>query len=437
MRRVLIISPHFPPINAADMHRVRQSLPHFEEFGWKPIVLAVEPDLVEMRRDESLMATLPDDTDIRHVRAFDYHLTRRFGLGSLALRSLLQYRRAGNKILEANDIDLIYFSTTAFPVLSLGPYWKRKHGVPYIVDIQDPWRSDYYLTAPKSERPPKFWFSYRLDRTLEPWAIRDASGLIAVTQAYNDLLTDRYPELSREATIEIPFGISERDYEIASELNDMQAQLRPRRPDELRGVYTGVVNSAMEPVLDAVFASFRRGIDTHPSLFERVRLHFVGTSYAPATHSEPAVLPIAERHGVAEYITERVDRIPYLAALRWQQEADFLLLLGTLDPNYVASKLYPYVFARRPILAPFHANSQLIQALSNTRAGIPIPYDPTPDEEYIGVLLNAWANVLRALPMTPDTNWEAASKFTSREMTRKQVEFFDLMLARRSLADKV
>ncbi|GAB5536482.1 MAG: hypothetical protein Rubg2KO_27310 [Rubricoccaceae bacterium] len=429
MKRVLIISPHFPPINAADMHRVRQSLPYFREFGWDPIVLAVEPDLVEMKRDNTLMATLPEDADVRHVRAFDHRQTRRVGLGSLALRSLWQFRRAGDDILSAEEIDLVYFSTTAFPVLVLGPYWKRKHGIPYVLDFQDPWHSDYYLGLPKEDRPPKFWFSYRLDKTLEPLALRETSGLISVTQAYNDTLTERYPEISPEATTVIPFGVSERDYEIASRLDDQQAELPPRRAGEIRGVYTGVVNSSMHPVLEALFTSFRRGLDTAPEVFDRVRLHFVGTSYAPPHLAKPAILPIAEAHGLADRVTERVDRIPYLSALRWQQQADFLLLLGTIDPDYVASKLYPYVFARRPILAPFHAQSNLIPALNRCRAGTAVPFDSKPDAEFSDRLLGAWTELLKAIPTPPQTDWDYVEAFTAREMTRRQTDFFEQTLA--------
>ena len=42
MPRLLIISPHFPPINAPDMQRVRMSLPHFVDAGWEVVVLTVD-----------------------------------------------------------------------------------------------------------------------------------------------------------------------------------------------------------------------------------------------------------------------------------------------------------------------------------------------------------------------------------------------------------
>ncbi len=49
MRRVLIVSPHFPPTNAPDHQRVRMSLPYFQENGWEPVVLAVTADGVSAR----------------------------------------------------------------------------------------------------------------------------------------------------------------------------------------------------------------------------------------------------------------------------------------------------------------------------------------------------------------------------------------------------
>ena len=66
-RRVLIISPHFPPVNAPDMQRVRMSLPHYASNGWDPVVLAVLPDDGAAAREPELCATYPPS--IRIVRA--------------------------------------------------------------------------------------------------------------------------------------------------------------------------------------------------------------------------------------------------------------------------------------------------------------------------------------------------------------------------------
>ena len=42
------------------------------------------------------------------------------------------------------EVDLIFFSTTQFDAFSLGPTWKRKFGVPYVLDYHDPWVNNYY-----------------------------------------------------------------------------------------------------------------------------------------------------------------------------------------------------------------------------------------------------------------------------------------------------
>jgi hypothetical protein len=65
--RVLIVSPHFPPVNAPDHQRVRMSLPYLGEFGWEAHVLAVDPRYVEGFRDPGLLQTVPDDVPVTRV----------------------------------------------------------------------------------------------------------------------------------------------------------------------------------------------------------------------------------------------------------------------------------------------------------------------------------------------------------------------------------
>ena len=42
-RRVLMVSPHFPPDSSAASHRVRLLAPYLGEHGWEPTVVTVEP----------------------------------------------------------------------------------------------------------------------------------------------------------------------------------------------------------------------------------------------------------------------------------------------------------------------------------------------------------------------------------------------------------
>src|SRR4029077_9403858 len=53
-RRVLVVSPHFPPDSSAASHRVRLLAPHLEEAGWSPTVVTLERSAYEGRLDPGL-----------------------------------------------------------------------------------------------------------------------------------------------------------------------------------------------------------------------------------------------------------------------------------------------------------------------------------------------------------------------------------------------
>src|SRR5437868_6898878 len=165
LRKVLIVSPHFPPINAPDHQRVRMSLPYFRQYGWEPYILTVRPDCVEGVHDTLLEKVMPPDMKITRTGALPVKQTRRIGLGSLGLRCLPYMLAAGGKIIAREEIDLVYFSTTMFTVMTLAPRWLNRFGIPYVLDFQDPWLNDYY-NLPDAPPPPGNRFKYGFARTL-------------------------------------------------------------------------------------------------------------------------------------------------------------------------------------------------------------------------------------------------------------------------------
>jgi len=87
LKSVLIISPYFPPVNAADMQRVRMSLSYFTENGWDAEVVMVDERYSDMQWDNLLLQSVPSNIKIHKVKALAKKWTSRFGLGSIALRS--------------------------------------------------------------------------------------------------------------------------------------------------------------------------------------------------------------------------------------------------------------------------------------------------------------------------------------------------------------
>jgi glycosyltransferase involved in cell wall biosynthesis len=425
LKNVLIVSPHFPPVDLPDMHRVRVSLPYFREFGWQSTVLTVAPQFVEGSREPRYEQHLPADSAIARTAALPARWTRKAGLGNLGLRAFPFLYSAGNRLFARQSFDLVYFSTTVFTIVPLGRLWKRRFGVPFVVDMQDPWVNDYYDLHPEVRRPPKYGIASRLHRVLEPWSMPSADGLIAVSPAYIDSLAARYPGLERKPSMVLPFGAALCDFEC---LRQHPAANRFFDPADgnIHVVYAGRGGEDMWTALRHVFTALACGLRESPELFARIQLHFIGTDYAPAARARKSIAPLAESMGVAGHVREYPQRVPYFEALQLLRDAHMLLLPGSDDPQYTPSKLYPYILARKPLLAILHASSGACEVVRSANAGTVVTFnDP-------GTLYPAWREILSDLSRARETNWQAFEPFTAREMTRRQCEFFDRVLSLRN-----
>ena len=430
MKRVLVVSPRFAPSNAADSHRVRQSLPYYRGAGWEPTVLSVAPEEVAAPVDPFLLETLPDDVDVVRVGAIPRALTERVGIGSLEARSVGRLARAGDRLLRERQFDLVFFSTTAMGVTVLGPYWQRKHGVPFVVDFQDPWVSDYYDRDGAPEPPGgrlKYGAVQALARRLEPYVLRRAAHVISVSPAYPKALMGRYPWLAADRFTVLPFGAPQNDFETLRRAAESNPVFDPDDGLE-HWAYVGRAGGDMAFALDALFGALAEARRADPARYARVRLHFVGTSYAEGGRAVPTVAPVAARHGVGDLVEERAHRVRYAEALRILLDADALVVPGSDDPAYTASKIYPYVLARRPLLALFSETSTVVDVVRQARAGTVVTFrlgEPVANVQ--AALRDAWFS--RPLPPV-ETDWSAFEPYTAKSLAERQAEVFERALRR-------
>src|SRR5436305_5228390 len=143
MRRVLFVSPHFPPDSSAGTHRVRLLAPHMAGHGWDPTVLTVDPRDYEGRLDDSLAASVPESLRVIRVRAWRSTITRPFGIGDLGIRAYQGLKRAAMSLLARERFDAVFITIyPTYPAL-LGPSLKRDFGVAFVLDYQDPWVGEW------------------------------------------------------------------------------------------------------------------------------------------------------------------------------------------------------------------------------------------------------------------------------------------------------
>lgn len=433
MKRVLIVSPHFPPINAPDMQRIRMGLPYYRACGWEPVVLSVAADYVDGIREPELMATIPRDVRVVETKAWSPRSARRFGVGNVGHRAWSALNRAGANLLRTEKFDLVFFSNTQFVTFVLGRRWRARFGVPYVIDMQDPWRTDYYERK-GSRRPPGGW-KYQFARLqawlLEGWTFRRAAGLISVSGDYIEDIRARYRDFAAPAQT-IPFGASRQDMDCARR-SPAPPHGYARKPGELHLLYTGASGPVMPHALTVLFDGLRKYRAQQPERAARLRFHFFGTSYVAPGKGVNSVMPVAEQCGVADQVDEIPHRLGHLECIRLQADADILLLPGSSDLAYSPSKIYPYYLSGNPILSLVFRDSVMERLLEDLNCSYLVRFRESEAKDQAHAELHRFFDLALSgfpagsLPTRNDAHFNR--HYLAESLTRRQCELFEQAVA--------
>jgi hypothetical protein len=360
MKKILIISPHYPPSNLAAVHRSRLFAQHLPLFGWEPIILTVDERDYEESLDWNLHALLPKNQRIEKVRAIP--VTKPRLMGDIGLRAFFQLRKRALELVKSEHIDFVYIPIPSFYVALIGPYLHRKTAVKYGIDYIDPWVHRF----PGSDKLlSRHWFSMHLAKFLEPKAVKNTSLITGVAEGYYQGVIDRNPHLE-ESTVfaAMPYGAELKDHEGLKDLNTEPYLFRKNGKFQL--VYAGAMLPNAYGPLEAIF----KAISSNKTQFFDVEFHFIGTGFLSNDPSSYNIKPLAEKCGLWESIIfEYPKRIPYLDVLVHLGIADAVFILGSTEPHYTPSKTYQGVLSKKPILAVLHEKSTAAKVLGETNAG--------------------------------------------------------------------
>jgi hypothetical protein len=133
-------------------------------------------------------------------------------------------------------------------------------------------------------------------------------------------------------------------------------------------------------------------------------------------------------------VTEVPGRLDYLHALSVLTQASAILLLGSSEAHYTASKLFPALLARRPILALFHEASSVVSMLQLIGAQHSVRIVPYGDRLTSDDGCGEVAGHLRALAArssydAADLALERADEFSARSLARRLAALFDRVAA--------
>jgi hypothetical protein len=350
MKRALIVSPYFLPCNLAGVHRPRLLAQGLAEFGWEPVVLTVHPQYYGELAEPGLSRLIPDSLRIERVDAVRPALSSELGIGDLSLRAFRPMRRRMRQLLSRKEVDLVFVSVLPGYAGLLGSWAKQKFGVSFVLDYQDPWVSDWGAGQPGfSKAGVAHWLATVIEPRFAPWA----DAVTAVSNATLDSLRKRGLLSPETPTAELPIGSDPHDHDVAREVGKSRLE---KKPGTFHIAFLGTVPEKTLPVVRAVFEALRTS-----DLKTRVELFFGGTSGRVDGDDSMGLGALALQCGLDTCVRIEPRRFGYLDALRTMQEADALLMLGSTEKHYTASKLFPYWLAGRPIFGLAQTESTVWQ----------------------------------------------------------------------------
>jgi len=425
VKKLLAISPYFPPANTPDMQRLRMALPYFAENGWEVTVAAAADDRHSAPRDPLLLRTVPRETRVVHPKTWSEASCRRFGFGHLSYRTAFPWRSEVRRLLEEEKFDLVFFTTTQTMVLANGPYWQRTTGVPYVIDIQDP----IYIPGgvySKANAPGAYWkykLSLQIGRFIERAAFSRVSGVVSTSKHYLDVLRERYPRLQYVPMETLPFAVPGQDLALLGELGVTNSIFRKNGGEKVV-LYAGRGGPDLHPAMRAIFRALAAVKERDRELARRMKFYFIGTSYGPQG-APRQVAPLARECGCEDLVVDQPDRRPYFEVLQASREADAVLVLGSRSADYTASKALLSLAAARRVIAVMHRES-LVRRLFEGRAQVSLCiFEDTPEEpECMANIEEALHGVAADAGKTPPSA-EIPAEYSAREMTRRLCRIFD------------
>ncbi len=414
MKNILIIYPHWPPSNLAGVHRPRLISNFLPEFDWHPIVLTVHEDYYEEKLDDDFLKTIGGTTEVIKVSA--YKSKKKRIIGDIGLRAFFQLQKKAMQILKERTIDFIWVPIPSYYTTLMLPGLYKKFKVPYGIDYIDPWvKPRDVLGAFLS----KAYLSNGLARLLEPYAVSKAALISGVDEAYYRPVLDRNFKGQSIANVGMPYGFDPKDHQI--ELNNVAL---PWKEGEEAYIYAGAFLPKSHLFLKKLFACISeiRDRGEWPVL---KKLYFLGTGNYPGKQ----IAEYAKEYHLEEIVIEQKERFPFLHILYFLNQAKGVIVLGSTEQHYTASKIFQSLLSKRPVFAIFHHLSSAVSIMQSANAAnYLVKYKEVMQESELKREISEVASAYFLEPTIWQIELDALDLYSAKKSTQALVEKMEEVL---------
>jgi glycosyl transferase family 4 len=404
-RTVLLIAYHFPPLKGSSgMQRTLRFAQHLPKYGWRPIVLSINPRAYE---ETAQVAGNELPAGLAVHRAFGFNAATQLALFGRYPKALALPDRWATwrfwavpkalKIIREEGVDAIW---STFPVSTahlIGLELAKRTGLPWIAEFRDPmWQHDW----PPDPTANRVWLD------LEHKIFARADWTVFTAPSAIDLYGERFPQVAAERRVLIENGFDEETFRRAEESKAGQPVASSAAPMRATSAPLAHADAPMRATTAATAASSAasRAI-SHPAEGTRTAsrpitlLHsgIIYRSERDPTQFFAAVASLKKQgrisanrlqillraSGAESNYTADLQRldiadivkleppIDYMSALREMLAVDGLLILQAANCNaQVPAKLYEYLRARRPILALTDPAGDTARTLDKAGSGL-------------------------------------------------------------------
>ncbi len=250
---------------------------------------------------------------------------------------------AARKIVRDRQIDLVIVTVPPFSSVRLVTALRKAFpALPIVLDFRDEWLTTtlHLVSFNNNQR------ALTIARKAESEAVRDASMVVAVTEAARLEIMQRYPEQPPAKFTCVPNGF---------DMTAKPATAQPQASGRIVLTYIGTVYGSTDPttLVEAV-------LSLPPELRARLALRFIG--HIETASYRDTLLTLGETISLNGFV-------PQAEALQAINSTDYLLLI-THDRINVAAKFYDYLGGGKTIVAAVHPQGDVRKLLEQTGAGI-------------------------------------------------------------------